>query len=96
MESNRRSSRSGRKEAHFDEAEKLLSGNLKSAEKFPGKDPRLPRTLFDLAEVYRAEGKYAEALPAYERALQIYTNSMAQKLQRSPTRLTARLNSTKA
>jgi hypothetical protein len=47
------------KAAHFDEAEKLLSANLKVAEAFPAKDPRRPRTLFDLAEVYRAEGKYS-------------------------------------
>jgi tetratricopeptide (TPR) repeat protein len=59
--------------AHFDEAEELLSENLKFAETLGPKDPRRPRTLFDLAEVYRAEGKYSEALPLYERALQIYT-----------------------
>jgi len=42
--------------ARFGEAEKLLSANLQSADTFPPKDARRPRTLFDLAEVYRAEG----------------------------------------
>jgi tetratricopeptide (TPR) repeat protein len=59
--------------AHFAEAEKLLLANQKLAETFPPKDARLPRTIFDLAQVYRAEGKYSDALPLYERALQIYT-----------------------
>jgi hypothetical protein len=40
------------KQAHFAEAERLLSTNLKVAEKLSPKDPRLPRTLLDLAEVY--------------------------------------------
>src|SRR6202044_1241078 len=61
------------KAAHFDEAEKLLSTNLKVVEILPPVDPPLPRPLFGLAEVYRAEGKYSEALPAYERALDICT-----------------------
>src|SRR5690349_2545304 len=61
------------KAAHFADAERLLLQNQKLAETFPSKDARLPRTLFDLAQVYRAEGKYAESLPLYQRALQIYT-----------------------
>ena len=43
------------KQGHFAEAEKLLLANVKVAETFPPKDARLPRTLFDLAQVYRAE-----------------------------------------
>jgi tetratricopeptide (TPR) repeat protein len=62
------------KVAHFADAEKLLLANEKLAETFPPKDARLPRTIFDLAQVYRAEGKYSDALPLYERAMQIYTN----------------------
>jgi tetratricopeptide (TPR) repeat protein len=61
------------KAAQFAEAEKLLVANLKYSETLTAKDPRRPRTLFDLAEVYRAEGKYNDAFPLYERALQIYT-----------------------
>ncbi|MEY2411828.1 MAG: hypothetical protein QOD84_434, partial [Acidobacteriaceae bacterium] len=60
------------KQAHFSEAEKILVANVSFAETLAPKDARRPRTLFDLAEVYRAEGKYSEALPLYERALQIY------------------------
>src|SRR5580765_7869634 len=58
--------------AHFPEAEKFLLANKGLAETFSSKDARLPRTVFDLAQVYRAEGKYSDALPLYERALQIY------------------------
>src|SRR4029077_13798817 len=61
------------KTAHCGEAEKLLSANLKAADTFSPKDPRRPQTLFDLAEVYRAEGKYSDATPLYERSLQTYT-----------------------
>jgi len=61
------------KAPQFDEAEKKLSANLKFAETLPAKDPRRPRTLFDLAEIYRAEGKHSEAFPLYERSFQIYT-----------------------
>jgi tetratricopeptide (TPR) repeat protein len=57
---------------HFRDAEALLLSNQKLAETLPPKDARLPRTLFDLAQVYRAEGKYSEALGLYERARQIY------------------------
>jgi tetratricopeptide (TPR) repeat protein len=64
---------SASKLAHFAEAEKLLLANEKLAATFPPKDARLPRTTFDLAQIFRAEGKYSEALPRYERALQIYS-----------------------
>jgi tetratricopeptide (TPR) repeat protein len=57
---------------HYREAEALLLSNQKLAEVFPPKDARLPHTLFDLAQVYRAEGKYSEALGLYERARQLY------------------------
>src|SRR5207302_5550648 len=60
------------KVAHFAEAERFLSANVALSGNFAPKDPRRPRTLFDLAEVYRAEGKYSEAFPLYARALQIY------------------------
>ncbi len=62
------------KVAHFAEAEKLLLTNEKLAETFPQKDARLPRTIFDLAQVYRAEGKHSDALLLYERAMQTYSN----------------------
>ena len=49
--------------AHFPEAEKFLLANKGLAETFSSKDARLPHTVFDLAQVYRAEGKYSDALP---------------------------------
>src|SRR5260370_34251735 len=61
------------KQAHFAETERLLTTNLKVAEKLSPKDTRLPRTLLDLAEIFRAAGKYSEAFTDYERALQAYT-----------------------
>lgn len=60
------------KVGHYREAEALLLRNRKFAETFPPKDARLPRTLFDLAQMYRAEGKYSEALPIYEQLRQMY------------------------
>ena len=60
------------KQGHYAEAEKLSSTNLKYAETLTAKDARLPRNLFDLAEIDRAEGKYQDAFPLYERALHIY------------------------
>src|SRR5947208_13899785 len=59
------------KAAHFLDAEKLLLPIQKPCETFPPKDARLPRTLLDLAQLYRAVGKYSEALPVAERALEI-------------------------
>ncbi|HMJ20371.1 MAG TPA: tetratricopeptide repeat protein, partial [Terriglobales bacterium] len=64
---------SASKRAQFAAAEKLLVANQRLSETFSAKDARLPLTLFDLAQVYRAEGKYSDALPLYERALEIYT-----------------------
>lgn len=57
---------------HYREAEALLLTNQKFAESFPPKDARRPRTLFDLAQIYRAQGKYGDALPLYEKVRQIY------------------------
>src|SRR5437660_8595678 len=71
-QANQQAAAAASKRAHFAEAEKLLVANEKLAETLPPKDARLPRSLFELAQIYRAEGKYSDALPLYERALQIY------------------------
>jgi tetratricopeptide (TPR) repeat protein len=55
----------------YDEAEKWLKAALKEAEGFGTDDSRLATTLDDLAEVYRAQGKDAEAEPLYKRSLAI-------------------------
>lgn len=55
----------------YDEAEKWLKAALSEAERFGPDDPRLATTLDDLAELYRAQGRYAEAEPLYKRSLAI-------------------------
>ncbi len=58
-------------QARYAEAEKAWLLALKEAENFGPEDPRLATSLNNLAELYRAQGKYAEAEPLYERALAI-------------------------
>jgi tetratricopeptide (TPR) repeat protein len=55
----------------YDEAETWLKAALNEAEGFGSNDPRLATTLDDLAEVYHAQGKDAEAEPLYKRSLAI-------------------------
>ena len=49
---------------------------LKVAERFGDGDPRLPVSLNNLAELYRAQGKYADAEPLHKRALSIRENHL--------------------
>ncbi len=58
-------------QGRYSEAEKWLQDALKEAERFRPNDSRLATTLDDLAEVYRAQGKFAEAAPLYERSMAI-------------------------
>ncbi|MCH6577531.1 MAG: tetratricopeptide repeat protein, partial [Proteobacteria bacterium] len=58
-------------QGNYPEAEKQLVGALKEAEEFGPQDPRLATSLNNLAELYRAQGRYAEAEPLYKRALAI-------------------------
>ena len=53
----------------YREAEKQLKAALKSSRDFASNDPKLMNTLRDLAQVYRAQSKYAEAEPLMERHL---------------------------
>ncbi len=55
----------------YAEAEKHLAAALKEAEGFGPQDPRLATSLNNLAELYRAQGRYAEAEPLHKRALAI-------------------------
>jgi tetratricopeptide (TPR) repeat protein len=61
--------------AHFADAEKLLSQSADEARKDGAVNPLLARSLLDLGEVYRSEGKYSEAQSCYDQALQIYTSA---------------------
>jgi len=55
----------------YAEAEKQLVDALGEAEKFPFDDPRLTLSLNNLVEVYRVQGKHAEAESYIKRSLDI-------------------------
>ena len=55
----------------YPQAEKLFLTAVTEAEKLGKNDPLLSISLNDLALVYRAQKKYAEAEPLYQRALAI-------------------------
>jgi tetratricopeptide (TPR) repeat protein len=61
---------------HYAEAESQFKAALKAAEAFGPQDPRLALDLYKLAEVYRAEGKYAVAEPLQQRSLAIRETSL--------------------
>ena len=58
-------------QGNYAEAEKQWSAALPEAEKFGPQDPRLATSLNNLAALYRAQGKYAQAEPLYRRSLAI-------------------------
>ena len=58
-------------QAEYAEAEKQLEAALKGTEAFGLDDVRLATSLNNLAALYHAQGKYAEAEPLYQRALAI-------------------------
>ncbi len=49
---------------------------LKEAEKFGEQDPRFATSLNNLAALYRAQGKYAQAEPLYRRSLAIVEKAL--------------------
>ncbi len=58
-------------QADYAEAEKQLEAALKEAEAFGPDDVRLATSLNNLALLYKAQGRYAEAAPLYTRSLAI-------------------------
>ncbi len=58
------------------DAEKLWSAALEEAEEFGVEDPRFATSLNNLAVLYKAQGRYAEAEPLYQRALAIYEKAL--------------------
>jgi len=58
-------------QGNYAEAEEHWKAALKEAENFGPQDPRLATSLNNLAEIYRAQGRYAEAEPLYQQALAI-------------------------
>ena len=55
----------------YKQAESHLRAGLDDA-KFGPNDPRLATSLNNLAEIYRVQGRYAEAEPFYHRSLAIW------------------------
>ncbi len=60
----------------YAEAEKQWGAALKAAEEFGSKDPRLATSLNNLAGLYHAQGRDADAEPLYERALEIMEKTL--------------------
>ncbi len=58
-------------QGNYPEAAKELAAALKEAEGFGPQDPRLAVSLNNLAGLYYAQGRYAEAEPLHRRALAI-------------------------
>ena len=63
-------------QGNYGEAKKQLEAGLEIAEGFGPGDTRLATSLNNLAEVYRAQGRYAEAEPFYQRALAIFEKTL--------------------
>ena len=58
-------------QGRYSDAQELLLGALKKAERFGPEDPRLAQALHRLGLVYKIRGNYAEAEASYLRALAI-------------------------
>ena len=56
---------------NYAEAGRGFEAALAEAETFPPGDPRLSASLYQLAELHRALGRYAEAEPLLSRALAV-------------------------
>ena len=63
-------------QGRYAEAEEQFLAALKEAENFGPEDLRLARSLNELARLYHAEDKYAEAEPLYQRSLAIWEKTL--------------------
>ena len=63
-------------QADYAEAEKQFEAALKEAEAFGPDDVRLAKSLNELGLVYKAQGRYADAEPLYERSLAILEKAL--------------------
>ncbi len=63
-------------QGNYPEAEKELAAALKEAEGFGPQDPRLAMSLNNLAALYHAQGRYAEAEPLYKRSQAIWEKTL--------------------
>ena len=64
------------RQGNYPEAEKRFVAAVEEAEGFGPQDPRLATSLNDLAVLYEARGRYAEAEPLYKRALAIVEKAL--------------------
>src|ERR1700733_10855448 len=64
------------KQGNFSEAERLLGQALTESQKFGPMHDRVARSLNNLAELYRKQGKYLPAKSMLKRALQIREKSL--------------------
>jgi len=60
----------------YAEAEKHFAAALEAAEGYGEDDPRLGTSLNNLAGLYRAQGRYGEAEPLYQRSLAILEKAL--------------------
>ncbi len=63
-------------QGNYPEAEKQLGAALKEAEGFGPQDPRLATNLNNLGELYRLQGRYAEAEQHYKWALAVLEKAL--------------------
>ncbi len=75
------------RQGHYGDAEKSTKAALREAERFGPQDLRLGTTLNNLEELYRDQGKYAEAEPLYKRSLVIVVKVLGPEHQYAATSL---------
>ncbi len=63
-------------QGNYPEVEKQLAAALKEAEGFGPQYPRLAMSLNNLAALYHAQGRYAEAEPHYKRSQAIWEKTL--------------------
>ena len=63
-------------QGNYPEAEKQLGAALKESEGFGPQDPRLATNLNNLGELYRLQGRYAEAEQHYKWALAVLEKAL--------------------
>ncbi len=65
----------------YEEAVGKIKAALKEAGEFGEQDPRYATTVNNLALLYDAQGRYADAEPLYQRALAIYRRRLGPSIK---------------
>jgi tetratricopeptide (TPR) repeat protein len=63
-------------QSNYPDAEKHFRAALEEAETFPAEDVRLATNLNNLGSLYYSQGKHADAVPLFERALTIWQKTL--------------------